>query len=166
MTARRARRLCGHALTPGLDQAVCWTPSRHDQADPGLDRQPVHGRLLVLVVRRAGFRDEWFYLFTTLTDPALYPAEELLALYGVRWHVELNLRYLKAQMNLEQLEVKSARLVLQQWYAGLLAYNLVRGVMLWAGAAAGRSPLQLSFAQTRRLVIAAVRHWQQGGEPS
>jgi hypothetical protein len=166
LTQERARRLGGRALRPGLDQAVCWTPSRQDQADPGLAREPVPGRLLALVVRRPGFRDQWLYLFTTLTDPTLYPATELLALYGLRWHVELNLRHLKAQMNLDQLEVKSARGALQQWYAGLLAYNLIRGVMLWAGATAGLSPLQLSFAQTRRLVIAAVRRWQEGGDPS
>ena len=82
----------------------------------------------------------------------------------MRWQVELNLRHLKAQMNLGQLEVKSARLAIQTWHAGLLAYNLIRGVMLWAGVQAGVSPLALSFAQTRRLVLALVRDWQRGGQ--
>ena len=163
LSETRARRLLGRSLRAGLDQAVCWSPSRADQVDPGLDALPVAGRLLVLRVRRAGYRDEVIYLFTTLTDATRYPAAELLALYGVRWQVELNLRHLKAQMQLAQLEVKSARLAIQQWYAGLLAYNLIRGVMLWAGAQAGVTPLTLSFAQTRRLVIAAVRDWQRGG---
>lgn len=163
LSETRARRLLGRSLRAGLDRAVTWTPSRTDQVDPGLDALPVVGRLLVLRVRRAGHRDEVLYLFTTLTDVTLYPAAELLALYGVRWQVELNLRYVKAQMQLAQLEVKSARLALQSWYAGLLAYNLIRGVMLWAGTQAGVAPLTLSFAQTRRLVIAAVRDWQRGG---
>jgi hypothetical protein len=165
LTESRARQLLGRALSAGLDEAVCWTPSRHDQCDPGLERLPVDGRLLTWAIQRPGFRAHTLYLFTSLADAALYPAAALAALYGVRWHVELNLRYLKTQMKLAQLEVKSARLGLQQWYAGLLAYNLIRGVMLWAGATAGVSPLQLSFAQARRLVTAAVRDWQRGGPP-
>ena len=166
LTEARARRLLGRALSAGLDAAVRWTPSRQDQSDPGLERQPVDGRLLGIVLQRPGYRTQTLYLFTTLTDAALYPAAELAALYGVRWHVELNLRYLKAQMRLAQLEVKSARLVLQQWYAGLLAYNLIRGVMLWAGATAGVDPLDLSFAQARRLVTAVVREEQRAGRPA
>ena len=82
-----------------------------------------------------------------------------MARYGGRWEVELNLRTLKTQMGLEQLEVKSARMALKTWYAGLLAYNLVRGVMLWAAAEAGVSPQALSFAQARRLVRETLRDW-------
>lgn len=70
---------------------------------------------------RPGFRPEWLSLFTTLTDTTVFPAAELVAKYGVRWHVELNLRYLKAEMNLGQLDVKSARMAIKQLYAGLLA---------------------------------------------
>jgi IS4 transposase len=43
-------------------------------------------------VQRPGFRTQTLYLFTTLTDVAQYSAADLLALYGVRWHAELNLR--------------------------------------------------------------------------
>lgn len=166
LTEVRARRLLGRALSDGLDAPVRWTPTRHDQADPGLERLPVDGRLVGVCLRRPGFRTQWLYLFTTLTDAALYPATELVALYGVRWHVELNLRYLKAQMGLGQLEVKSARLAIKQWYAGLLAYNLIRGVMLWSAATARMAPLKLSFAQARRLVRETMRAWQRTTEPT
>jgi hypothetical protein len=138
-------------LSDGLDAPVRWTPTRHDQADAGLERLPVDGRLVGVCLHRPGFRTQWLYLFTTLRDAARYPAAELVARYGVRWHVELNLHYLKAQMGLGQLEVKSARLAIKQWYAGLLAYNLIRGVMLWSAATAAVAPLSLSFAQSRRL---------------
>lgn len=166
LTEVRARRLLGHALTDGLDALVRWTPSRHDQADAGLERLPVDGRLLAVCLSRPGFRTQWLYLFTTLTDTTLYPAAELVDLYSVRWHVELNLRYLKAQMGLGQLEVKSARMAIKQWYAGLLAYNLIRGVMLWSAAAAAVRPLTLSFAQSRRLVRETMRAWQRLAEPA
>jgi hypothetical protein len=166
LTEVRARCLLGRALADGLDAPVRWTPTRHDQVDAGLEPLPVDGRLVVVCLRRPGFRAHWLYLFTTLADPTLYPAAELVSLYGVRWHVELNLRYLKAQMGLGQLEVKSARLALKQWYAGLLAYNLIRGVMLWAAAAAAVGPLTLSFAQSRRLVRETLRAWQRTAEPA
>ena len=51
-------------------------------------------------------------------------------LYGLRWHIELNLRYLKTQMRLTQLECKSAAMAEKEWVAGLLAYNLIRAAML------------------------------------
>jgi hypothetical protein len=166
LTEVRARRLLGRALSDGLDAPVPWTPTRHDQADAGLQRRPVDGRLLVVCLRRTGFRTQWLHLFTTLTDAALYPAADLVELYGVRWHVELNLRHLKAQMGLGQMEVKSARMAIKQWYAGLLAYNLIRGVMLWSAAAAVVDPLTLSFAQSRRLVRETMRRWQRLAEPA
>jgi hypothetical protein len=37
-------------------------------------------------------------LFTTLVDVVQYPMAELVRLYGLRWHIELDLRYVKAQM--------------------------------------------------------------------
>jgi hypothetical protein len=64
------------------------------------------------------------------------------------------------------LDVKSARLAIQQWYAGLLTYNLIRGVMLWAGALAGVSPLELSFARARRRISAALEQWQREADPA
>ena len=91
-----------------------------------------------------------------------YPPLALLELYGVRWHAELNLRYLKTQLRLNQLDVQSGRLAVPQWYAGLLTYNLLRGVMLWAGTLAGVPPLELSFAQTRRRLAMALTRWQRG----
>ena len=65
-----------------------------------------------------GFRVQTLYLFTTLTDAAAYPALALLELYGVRWHAELNLRYLKTQLRLHQLAVQSSRLAAQRDAAG------------------------------------------------
>lgn len=164
LTEVRARCLLGRAWSDGLDVSVAWTPTRQNQADPGLERLPVDGRLVVVCLCRPGFRAQWLCLFTTLTDTTCYPSAELVALYGVRWHVELNLRHLKAQMGLGQLEVKSARMAIKQWYAGLLAYNLIRGVMLWAAAAEQVAPLTLSFAQSRRLVRATLCAWQRTPE--
>ena len=73
-----------------------------------------------------------------------------MRLYGARWHSELNLRYLKAQMGLVQLEAKSADMARKEWLAGLLAYNLIRAAQLCAALQQGISPLRLSFCSARR----------------
>ena len=73
----------------------------------------------------------------------------------MRWHIELNIRYLKTQMNMVQLEVKSAEMAQKEWMAGLLAYNLIRAAQLCAALQKGVSPLTLSFSSVRR----ALEHW-------
>jgi hypothetical protein len=143
-------------LLPGLDLAVQWTPTRHDQVDPGLLSKSVAGRLVVARVKRRGFRAQTLYLFTTLTDVAAYPPERLVRLYGWRWQVELNLRTVKATMDLGQLEVKSAEMAEKEFYAGLMAYNLVRGLMGMAAQAAGCAVSQLSFASARTALVGVL----------
>lgn len=149
MTERRARKLLGRSLTTG-DYQVHWEPTRHDQLQPDCERQPIEGRLLVLRLQRRGFRSQLLYLFTTLPNTAQYPLEELVRLYGLRWHIELDLRYLKTQMDLVQLEAKSPDMARKEWLAGLLAYNLVRAAQLCAALHKGIAPLSLSFSSVRR----------------
>lgn len=153
LTEARARKLVGGAtLRAGREYAVTWAPSRHDQLEPGCDTTPIPGRLLVVRTHRKGFRSQMLYLFTTLTNGQVYPMAELVELYGVRWQVELDLRYLKTQMDLEQLESKSPEMVQKEWLAGLMAYNLIRAAMLAAALQAGLEPLTLSFSRARRQV--------------
>lgn len=159
LTEVRARKLVPGALRAGREYAVAWTPSRYDQQEPGCAPEPVRGRLLVARIHRKGFRSEVLYLFTTLTDGQQYPLAELVELYSVRWHVELNLRYLKTQMELEQLESKSADMAQKEWLAGLMAYNLIRAVMLAAAVEAGVAPLALSFSPARRQVQRFLERW-------
>jgi hypothetical protein len=157
LTGARANKLAtGRRLKPGLDLAVEWTPSPHDQVDRGLAKKGVAGRLVVVRAQRQGFRTQTLFVFTTLTDPVAYPPQRLLALYGMRWQVELNFRTVKATMGLAQLEVKSADLAQKEFYAGLMAYNLVRGLMGVAARAAGCAPETLSFARARTCLTATL----------
>jgi len=154
MTESRARKLLGRSLRLG-QYPVRWSPTRHDQLQPGCSKDPVEGQLLVVRIKRKGFRTQTLYLFTTLPKSADYPLEELVGLYGIRWHIELNLRYLKAQMRMVQLECKSAEMAQKEWIAGLMAYNLTRAAMLCAALHGGISPLVLSFSAARR----HLEHW-------
>jgi hypothetical protein len=149
LTNSRAQKLLGHALELG-DHPRRWSPTRHDQVPHQCDREPMAGRLVIARIQREGFRPQLLCLFTTLTDVALFPGEELVQLYGVRWHVELNLRYLKTQMALAQLECKSVQMAKKEWLAGLMAYNLIRAAMLCAGLERKVTPLKLSFSSSRR----------------
>ena len=103
--------------------------------------------------KRPGFRPQWIYLFTTLTETSTHSTQKLLDLYATRWNVELNLRYLKAQMNLHQLDCKTPEMAQKEWMAGLMAYNLVRTLMLSAALRNQLQPRQLSFCATRRALV-------------
>lgn len=155
LTDRRARRLLGRALRAG-EHEVAWTPTPQDQLEPGASKELVQGRLLVIKLRRPGFRSFQLCLFTTL--PANFRLEELAQLYGLRWHIELNFRYLKTQMDLVQLEAKSPDMVRKEWLAGLLAYNLIRAAQLSAALHKGISPLTLSFSSVRRRLENWLHH--------
>lgn len=162
LTKARAFRLANRPLVPGLDLRIRWSPTRHDQLQPHCSAQPVEGRLIVCRIKRPGMRPFNLCLFTTLLDEQLYSVQELVALYGLRWHVELNLRYLKTQMHLEFLNCKSAAMAQKEWYAGLIAYNLVRAMMLLAATKKLLDPLSLSFSSSAREVVETLMEWATG----
>jgi hypothetical protein len=149
LTDVRAAKLLGRALSLG-DHPVSWKATRHTQRHPDLSPEPLPGRLLVVRLQRPGFRSLQLCLFTSLLDRIEYPLPELVKLYGLRWHVELNLRYVKTQMQAAQLEVHSADMAHKEWLASLIAYNLVRAAMLCAALHTGIQPLVLSFSACRR----------------
>ena len=96
-------------------------------------------------VEQPGFRTRKIILATTLVDAKLYTADELANLYRRRWQAELHLRSLKTHMQMEHLRCKRPDTVRKEYYTHLLAYNLIRGLILEAALAAGVSPHQLSF---------------------
>jgi hypothetical protein len=150
--AAKLARLARIQLAHGLDTALTWSPSAHDQCPPDLLPEPLPGRLLALRIAHPGFRPFTLYLFTTLSAH-LCSAQTLAQLYGQRWRVELYLRYVKTQMGLATSECYSAQMVRKEWLSGLIAYNLIRWTMAVA-AARTRLPLpQLSFSRTRELLL-------------
>ena len=86
LTQVRARRLAGCRKTPAPfpGPTVVWSPSSRDQIDPGLRKEPVAGRLIIIQAQPRGYRPQTLYLFTTLTDVQAYPPQRLLELYGWR----------------------------------------------------------------------------------
>ena len=156
LTECRAKALARRTLRPGEDRLIQWAPSVHDQRDPALSDQPVAGRLIHVRLEREGFRPIDLYFFTTLLDASSYPVDELVTLYGRRWHAELDLRYVKSTLGMDLLTAKSVDMVRKELWAGLAAYNIVRAYMVVAAREAGLTPLDLSFAQCRRRVRDAI----------
>lgn len=93
-------------------------------------------------------------LVTTLLCPRQTPKDALKALYRQRWHAELDLRCLKTTLGMETLSCRTPAMAMKELRAYLLAYNLVRGLMLRAARYAGLAPRQLSFKHTVQLWLA------------
>jgi len=162
LTKSRAARLArsnGLRLRDGLDALVTWTPTAHDQCPERLSREPVSGRLLALRVHRPGFPWMTLYLFTTLTDAQIYSPKALVELYGQRWRIELCLRFVKTEMDLDFLDCQSADMARKEWLAGLTAYNLIRSTMVAAAARAQISVHTLSFSRSRQLFLTWLLRW-------
>ena len=105
-------------------------------------------RVLRTQVRPRGFRTRALTLVTTLLDPQLYPAAELLAAYARRWRLELCLDDVKTTLGLGTLQCLTPALVEKELLAGLIAHNLLRCVLAEA-AQVHEVPLErMSFKGT------------------
>jgi len=93
-------------------------------------------------------------LVTTLHCKRQAPPQELGRLFASRWHVELDLRNIKSTLGMEVLRCKTPEMVVKEMWVYLLAYNLVRLLMLEAAAFVGVLPRQISFKHTVQLWLA------------
>jgi len=67
---------------------------------------------------------EWVLLFTTLA-PEVLPTETVMALYRVRWQVELAIKRLKSILNMDHLRAKKASVLADLYLHGKLLYAWV-----------------------------------------
>ena len=153
-----AKHLAGdQLLRPGCDLDVVWKRATNNKVESDLPTPDIAGRLIFVRLEKAGFRSIDLYLFTTLTDREAYPAAELVALYGLRWHVELDFRHVKTTLDMEHLDGKSIDIVRKELILGLAAYNLLRGLMTTAALDTNVLPCQLSLAKCWRRTVDACR---------
>jgi hypothetical protein len=86
--------------------------------------------------------------------PRHAPKHELKALCRQRWHAELDLRCIKTTLGMETLSCRTPEMAMKELRVYLLAYNLVRGLMLRAALHAEIAPRSLSFKHTAQLWLA------------
>jgi hypothetical protein len=101
-------------------------------------------------------------LLTTLLDPVLYPALELIALYHERWEIELVIDEIDTHQRLAQhcLRSLTPRGVIQELYGLVLAHVALRSLMHTAALAADLDPDRLSFVHALEVVRDAVAEFQ------
>jgi hypothetical protein len=105
-------------------------------------------RVLRFHTQVKGFRSRTIMVATTLRDPVQYPLEQIAALYGDRWTVELRIRDVKTTLRMEVLRGKSPDVVRKEILMHFLAYDLIRALMWQAAQEHGRPLHRLSFAGT------------------
>ena len=144
---RRAKRL-------GLNDGLFVWRKGYQQSDivSAAQWRALPGEITVRIVRfqatLRGFRGRKITLVTTLLDPVAYPVEELAALYGRRWRLELCLRDVKTTMGMELLRCQSPAMARKEVLAYLIAHNLVRCVMAEAALVHDAALDRLSFKGT------------------
>ena len=95
-------------------------------------------------VKQKGFRVRRIILVTTLLDAELYSVEDLALLYCQRWQVELDIRSLKTHMQMDHLRCKSPAMVRKEIYAHMIAYNLIRDLIVTTAIRSDTAPKLLS----------------------
>jgi hypothetical protein len=114
-------------------------------------------RQITAQVGRPGFRTRSITVITTLVDPDVYPARQIIELYVKRWQIEVYFRDLKRSQGLERLWAKTLKGARKELLGHVLLYNLTRLVMLEAASRQGVEPNRISFLDALR----HLRHAQQ-----
>ena len=99
-------------------------------------------------------------LITTLLSPEQAPARELCLCYHERWEVEETIDETRNQQRLSQQPLRSRwpKLVLQEFYALLLAHYAVRCLMWQAAQTKGLDPDRISFTAAIHVLGQGIIH--------
>ena len=100
-------------------------------------------------------------LITTLCCPVTATKEDLKNLYKSRWNIELDIRHIKTTMGMDVLSCLSPDMAEKEIWVYLLAYNLIRLIMIESALLCDIIPRQLSFKHTMQLWL--TYHQQTDG---
>ena len=90
-------------------------------------------------------------LVTTLCCPKVASKQALKNLYKSRWHIELDIRHIKTTMGMDTLSCQTPEMAEKEIWVYLLAYNLIRLIMIQSALLCDVIPRQLSFRHTVQL---------------
>jgi len=162
---RTTRRIDGRKRRQRLgknDWFIGW--KKGAQASPWMSARQWAGLPAEMTLRavkgscyQKGFRVKQVTVVTTLLDPQLYPAGEILQAYVRRWRLEMCLDDLKTTLQMEMLRSKTPDLVQKEIFTRLIAHNLIRGLMAQAATTHQVSLERLSFKGS----LDTVRHFAQ-----
>ena len=98
-------------------------------------------------------RAEQFHVITTILDASI-DGGQFGDLYERRWEGEVDIRSIKATMQMDILRCKTPEMVRKEIWAHLLAYNLLRTAMAVAASENGIEPRQVSFKGAKQALTA------------
>lgn len=143
---------CGERLGRG-DHVVTWTKPI---ARPSwMTAEQYQNYPQELRLREVKAREK--ILVTSFLDQRQVCKREIGYLFLNRWHVELDLRNIKATLGMDALRCKSPAMAEKELWVYMLAYNLIRLLMAQAAMNAKALPRQLSFKHTLQVWVA----WSQ-----
>jgi len=153
LTDSRARSLHGGKVPSQADYWMDWRPSRWDRkAHLDLPADAcLRVRIIAAQVTRRGKLIQ-LYLVTTLD----LPVEQILALYGFRWNIEMDLRSLKQTVHLHSLRSTTPDMAEKELILGVTAYNFVRAAIWAAAQVANVDPRRISFSRAQDVVNACL----------
>lgn len=96
---------------------------------------------------------------TTFLDDKKYRKQDLAKIYSRRWDIEVNLRSIKAIMNMDMLSCKTPAMVRKEIGVHFLAYNCIRLIMAEACIKHDGVPWQVSFKGTVQLINEFIPHF-------
>ncbi|MEN6306433.1 MAG: transposase [Anaerohalosphaeraceae bacterium] len=109
-------------------------------------------RFTQAVLRIRGCRKVvWFV--SSLLDPTLYPAMEVVQFYGRRWRIEMLFQSVKINLGADVLRSLNAVAIRKEIAARMMAVNLVRMIMLESVTGRGIDPVRISFAYAVRVIL-------------
>lgn len=111
-------------------------------------------RVIERAIRRAGYRTYTLRIATSLLDPLMYPAAELIDLYLRRWRIETALRTLKTHGHMAHLTGKTPDIARKEVHCAVLAHNCVCALM----AQSGEAPELLSPKRAREIAQTYAGH--------
>jgi DDE family transposase len=134
------------------DHIVIWQkPDRPEWMDEATYAQmpdEIRVRELRYQVEQPGYRVHEIVLVTTLLDSIVCTKQDLADLFLKRWNIELDLRSIKIVMQMDVLRCKSPDLVDKEIWVHMLAYNIIRNLMVSAAAKIGAHPREISYKGT------------------
>ena len=105
-------------------------------------------REVSFLVTIRGFRTKRITLATTLFNQRQYPKEDLAQLFRRRWMAELFLRDIKSTMGMDILRCKTPDMVHKELIMFMIAYNLIRSLILQSSMILQAHMDRLSFKGT------------------
>ena len=108
-----------------FDHIIVWTrpqrPKWMDEATYARIPERLELREIRYNIVEPGRRTKSIDVITTLTDAEQYTKEEIAQLYGFRWNSELDIRCIKASLNLGHVRCKSPEMVRRELWTTMLA---------------------------------------------